>query len=203
MIAYIKGILSSIQDESVVVDVHGVGYELICANPFAFQSALNEEILINTYQYVREDTLVLYGFKNEDEKYLFKKLISVSGIGPKGALAILASVDISAFVSAVEREDDKFLTSFPGVGKKTARQIILDLKGKLVMELTVSVEQDQEVAAITGSETKLAITEAQEALKALGYTDREIKAVIPKLQAMDNKNTDEVIKNALALLMKN
>ncbi|RDW21679.1 Holliday junction branch migration protein RuvA [Oceanobacillus chungangensis] len=202
MIAYIKGILSSVQDETVVVDVHGVGYELICANPFAFQSALNEEILINTYQYVREDTLALYGFKNEDEKYLFKKLISVSGIGPKGALAILASVDVPGFVAAVEREDDKFLTSFPGVGKKTARQIILDLKGKLVMQLSISIDQDQQETATTANENTTAIIEAQEALKALGYTDREIKAIIPQLQAMDIKNTDEVIKNALALLMK-
>lgn len=203
MIAYIKGILTNIQDESVILDVHGVGYELICANPFAFQSKLNEEILINTYQYVREDTLVLYGFKNEDEKYLFKKLISVSGIGPKGALAILASVDIPGFVSAVEREDDKFLTSFPGVGKKTARQIILDLKGKLVTELSISMDSNQDIAPSADRDNALAISEAQEALKALGYTDREIKAVIPKLQSMDIQNTDEIIKNALALLMKN
>ncbi|RDW19299.1 Holliday junction branch migration protein RuvA [Oceanobacillus arenosus] len=202
MIAYIKGILTNIQDESLILDVHGVGYELICANPFAFQSKLNEEVLINTYQYVREDTLVLYGFKNEDEKYLFKKLISVSGIGPKGALAILASVDIPGFVSAVEREDDKFLTSFPGVGKKTARQIILDLKGKLVMELSISMDQNQDNTPSTDHYNTFAIADAQEALKALGYMDREIKAVIPKLQAMDIQNTDEIIKNALALLMK-
>lgn len=200
MIAYIRGNLTYIQEDSVVVDVHGVGYEVVCANPFVFQSSLNKEVQINTYHYVREDIQVLYGFKNEDEKYLFTKLILVSGIGPKGALAILASVDVDEFVSAIEREDDKFLTSFPGVGKKTARQIILDLKGKLTSMLTIS----NQTAPHEGSETNGTeqLMEAQEALKALGYTEREIKAVIPELQKENSTNTDEIIRKALALLMK-
>src|SRR5690625_5354593 len=92
MIAYIKGNLTYILDDSVIVDVQGVGYEIICANPFAFQASLNKEIKIYTYHHVRDDAQLLYGFKNEDEKYLFTKLISVSGIGPKGALAIQGSV---------------------------------------------------------------------------------------------------------------
>src|SRR5699024_8905924 len=140
MIAYIKGILVNIHEDAVIVDVQGVGYEITCANPFAFQASLQNEVTISTYHYVREDTQVLYGFKNEDIKYLFTKLISVSGIGPKGALAILGSVDVNSFVEAIEREDDKFLTSFPGVDKKTARQIILDLKGKLTSMVTVTAE---------------------------------------------------------------
>ncbi|PAV28929.1 Holliday junction branch migration protein RuvA [Virgibacillus profundi] len=202
MIAYIKGILTYIQDDSVVVDVGGVGYELICANPFGFQSSLNTEVKINTYHHVREDLQVLYGFKNQDEKYLFTKLISVSGIGPKGALGILGSVDIPAFVAAIEKEDDKFLTGFPGVGKKTARQIILDLKGKLTTMLQVSGTEDTATTEGSPVSTK-GLQEAQEALKALGYTDREIKMVVPKLQLEDSANTDEVIRKALALLMKN
>ncbi|WP_164668495.1 Holliday junction branch migration protein RuvA [Virgibacillus doumboii] len=201
MIAYIKGILTAIQDDAVIVDVQGVGYEIVCANPFVFQAELNNEIKINTYHYVREDTQVLYGFKNEDVKYLFIKLISVSGIGPKGALAILGSVDVNGFVEAIEREDDKFLTSFPGVGKKTARQIILDLKGKLTSMVTVSAEGDSNQPSSQGTSEEL--MEAQEALKALGYTEREIKTVIPQLQTEDTANTDEMIRKALALLMKN
>ncbi|MBP1968783.1 Holliday junction DNA helicase RuvA [Virgibacillus natechei] len=200
MIAYIRGNLTYIQEDSVVVEVHGVGYEIVCANPFVFQSSLNKEVQINTYHYVREDIQVLYGFKNEDEKYLFTKLILVSGIGPKGALAILASVDVDEFVSAIEREDDKFLTSFPGVGKKTARQIILDLKGKLTAMLTISNQTDTHEGRETNGTEQL--MEAQEALKALGYTEREIKAVIPELQKENSTNTDEIIRKALALLMK-
>ncbi|MFC4022658.1 Holliday junction branch migration protein RuvA [Oceanobacillus longus] len=202
MIAYIKGIVVTIQDDSVVVDVNGVGFEIICPNPFAFQSSLNKEILINTYHYVREDLQVLYGFKNEDEKYLFTKLISVSGIGPKGALAILAGVDIVGFISAIEQEDDKFLTSFPGVGKKTARQIILDLKGKLTNVFSVNAELEQESVGSEGNHSG-AYMEAEEALKALGYTDREIKSVIPVLKKENYSNTDEIIRKALGLLVKN
>ncbi|WP_249870985.1 Holliday junction branch migration protein RuvA [Oceanobacillus saliphilus] len=201
MIAYIKGHLAAIQDESVIVDVHGVGYEIVCANPFVFQSSLNKEILIDTYHYVREDIQVLYGFKNKDEKYLFTKLISVSGIGPKGALAILAGVDIEGFVSAVEREDDKFLTSFPGVGKKTARQIILDLKGKLTNVFSVSANKEHQ--ATNDENNSVSYYEAEEALKALGYTDRELKLVIPVLKKENISNTDEIIRKALGLLVRN
>ncbi len=201
MIAYIKGKLTYILDETVIVDVGGVGYEINCANPFLFQAALNEEVLIYTYQHVRDDAHILYGFKDEDEKYLFTKLISVSGIGPKSALAIQGSVDINAFVTAVEQEDEKFLTSFPGVGKKTAGQIILDLKGKLVGMLSVSGD----LFTPEGQAPKDlgAIKEAEAALTALGYSDKEIRAIAPELHKETDSNVDTLIRKALALLMKN
>lgn len=200
MIAYIKGMLTYILDDSIIIDVQGIGYELFCANPFVFQSSLHKEIKIHTYHHVREDAQILFGFKNEDEKFLFTKLISVSGIGPKGALAILGGVDVAGIAAAIEREDDKFLTSFPGVGKKTARQIILDLKGKLTNVLTITeVETDMANAKHANAE---GLQEATEALKALGYTDREIKGIMPELKATDSKNADELIRKALSLLMK-
>src|SRR5690625_5200942 len=163
MIAYIKGKLTHIQDDAVIVDVSGIGYEIICGNPYAFQLSLNENVFIHTYHHVREDTQSLYGFKTEDEKYLFTKLISVSGIGPKSGIAILGSVDVSEFVSAVEREDEKYLTQFPGVGKKTARQIILDLKGKLSGLLFITSELGEEDNAGTIRSSDL--QDAEEALK--------------------------------------
>ncbi|GAQ16708.1 Holliday junction ATP-dependent DNA helicase RuvA [Oceanobacillus picturae] len=200
MIAYIKGMLTYILDDSIIMDVQGIGYELFCANPFVFQSSLHKEIKIHTYHHVREDAQILFGFKNEEEKFLFTKLISVSGIGPKGALAILGGVDVAGIAAAIEREDDKFLTSFPGVGKKTARQIILDLKGKLTNVLTITeVETDMANAKHANAE---GLQEAAEALKALGYTDREIKGIMPELKATDSKNADELIRKALSLLMK-
>ncbi|SFA69107.1 Holliday junction DNA helicase subunit RuvA [Lentibacillus halodurans] len=197
MIAYIKGILVHIDDNAIIVDVNGVGYEIICANPFAFQSLLDHQVTVNTYHYVREDIQVLYGFQNEDEKLLFTKLISVSGIGPKGALAILAGVDIDGFVEAIELEDDKFLTGFPGIGKKTARQIILDLKGNLSSMISVSAQ-----SSVNKAQDSEGIKEAQEALKTLGYTEREIKAIVPELQQENSSSTDEIVRKALALLMK-
>lgn len=201
MIAYIKGKVTYIHDDSIIVDVQGVGYEILCANPFVFQTAEHDEILIFTYHHVREDAQVLFGFKDQEQKSLFIKLLQVSGIGPKGALAILGSVNISEFVAAIEREDDKFLTSFPGVGKKTARQMILDLKGKLTSMLSISNEPLEEK-----SEQKIAgvgLSEAQDALRTLGYSEREIKAVTLQLQKENLTNTDEIIRKALALLMKN
>jgi holliday junction DNA helicase RuvA len=199
MIAYIRGMLTYIQSDTIIVDVEGVGYEIICPNPYAFQALENEKVFVYTYLHVREDAQLLYGFKTEEEKYLFTKLISVSGIGPKGALAIMASIDVAEFVAAIEREDEAFLKSFPGIGKKTARQIILDLKGKLA--LAVPSVQDGQVEE-AGSTNQVTLKEAQEALKALGYTDREIKSVVPKLQSDSSLNTDELIRKALSLLMK-
>src|SRR5699024_4565701 len=126
MFAYINGIVTLIEEEVILLDVQGIGYRINCANPYDFQSLLNKKKLISTYHQVREDTMTLYGFKTEDEKHLFTKLISVSGIGPKSAISILGTVDVNEFISAVEAENEKYLTQFPGVGKKTARQIILD-----------------------------------------------------------------------------
>jgi len=200
MIAYVKGILSYIQEEVIIVDVGGIGYEILCSNPYFFQTSLNEEVKIYTYHHVREDTQALFGFKNEDEKNLFMKLISVSGIGPKSALAIIGSVDIPEFVAAVEREDDKYLTSFPGVGKKTSRQIILDLKGKLTTLFSISDTSEQ---TDSNPSSKIELKETQEALKALGYTSREISDITPQLQKEKLSNTDEMIRKALSLLMKN
>jgi len=200
MIAYIRGILTNIHEETIVIDVGGIGYEIQCANPYDFQSSLNKELFIHTYHHVREDAQILYGFKTVDEKYLFTKLISVSEIGPKSGMNIQGSVNVSEFVAAVEQEDEKYLMSFPGVGKKTARQIILDLKGKLSRFATVVIE-DQPTKESANETTSL--KEAQEALGALGYSSQEIRAIIPELQKHATDHTDELIRKALALLVKN
>lgn len=198
MIAYIKGKLMMIQEDSIIVDVSGIGYEIICPNPFAFQANLEEEVFVHTYFHVREDLQSLYGFKNEDEKYLFMKLISVSGIGPKSAIAILGTAHVPDFVTAVEREDDKYLTQFPGVGKKTARQIILDLKGKLTNVVTIESQPEQ----IKTEQNVEQMEEAKEALKALGYSEQEINHVVPKLLEENLTKTDEMVRKALSLLVK-
>jgi len=198
MIAYIKGTLTLIQEEAVIVDVSGIGYKIVCANPFVFQSSLNEEVFIHTYQHIREDLQQLYGFKHEDEKFLFEKLISVSGIGPKSAIAILGTANVSQFIAAVEQEDEKYLTQFPGVGKKTARQIILDLKGKLTSLVAIAATSE---SPQTMNDTSH-IDDAQEALKALGYSDREIQAITPELLEEDATETDVLVRKGLTLLMK-
>ncbi len=200
MIAYIRGKLVFIREETIVVDVQGVGYEILCPNPFVFQKLLNEELFVHTYHHVREDVQQLYGFKDEDEKYLFTKLISVSGIGPKSGIGILSSVHVPDFIAAVETEDEKYLTQFPGVGKKTARQIILDLKGKLTNMVTVENQSEKEPISSTHASQFL---EAKEALLALGYTEKEVQLVMPTLQKEEITQTDEAVRRALALLVKN
>lgn len=203
MIAYIKGELVEITDSAVIVDVNGVGYQIICANPFYFQDKLNETVKINTYHHVREDAQILYGFRNHDEKTLFTHIITVSGIGPKSGLSITGHISVDEFVVAIEEEDEKFLTQFPGVGKKTARQMILDLKGKLPFEIRQQSDRTSGQANKANQTIdQKALAEAIEALKTLGYSDRELKAITPQLKQSGSVNTDELIKLGLALLMK-
>lgn len=202
MITYLKGHLTEMLDVSVIVEVNGIGYEIICANPFYFQDSLNQSVKIYTYHYVREDAQILYGFRNQEEKQLFSHILNVSGIGPKGALSIVGNGSVDQFVTAIEQEDESYLTQFPGVGKKTARQMILDLKGKL----SFIIGQNEAVSEMTkGSphaNNSEALQEAIEALKALGYKEREIKMIIPQLKQSNITNTDELIRKGLALLIQ-
>ncbi len=200
MISYIKGTLTKIAEETIVVDVSGIGYEIICPNPVVYQAQLQQEVFVHTYFHVREDVQCLYGFQHEEEKYLFTKLISVSGIGPKSALQLLASIRVPDFVIAVEREDEKYLTQFPGIGKKTARQIILDLKGKLTN--VVSIEKEEVATTNAEENNDEQMSEAKEALKALGYTDKEINEIMPQLKREALTKTDEIVRKALSLLVK-
>ncbi len=189
-------------DVSVIVEVNGIGYEIICANPFYFQDSLNQSVKIYTYHYVREDAQILYGFRNQEEKQLFSHILNVSGIGPKGALSIVGNGSVDQFVTAIEQEDESYLTQFPGVGKKTARQMILDLKGKL----SFMIGQNEAVSEMTKGSSHAnnseALQEAIEALKALGYKEREIKMIIPQLKQSNITNTDELIRKGLALLIQ-
>jgi len=148
---------------------------------------------------VREDAHTLYGFKKLEEKLLFLRLISVSGIGPKSAIAIMANDDHEGLIAAIESDDVTYLTKFPGVGKKTAQQMILDLKGKLgelAGELTGNLAMP-----LFDTDTS-ALTEAISALSALGYSEREIKRVETTLKKEGAHSTDEYLRKALKLLMK-
>src|SRR5690606_1924929 len=148
--------------------------------------------------HVREDAQLLYGFKTIEEKELFIKVLGVSGVGPKIALAVLASSTVKDFAIAIEQEDEKYLTSFPGVGKKTARQMILDLKGKLSVE--IHKDMSENTPGVQGNLKEL--EEALEALKSLGYSDQEIRKVKPELKKLETQETDGYIRKGLALLMK-
>ncbi len=201
MYDYIKGSVEFITPQYIVIENGGIGYQIMTPNPFVF-STNGEQQTIYTHHYVREDVVALYGFQTREEKNLFEKLLGVTGIGPKGALAILASGQVAAVVQAIENEDEKFLVKFPGVGKKTARQMILDLKGKLeniVPDCFPNLFNDS--VAVMSSGVNEPLEEAKEALKALGYSEREITKISKTLSA-ETKTTEEYIKMALQLLLK-
>lgn len=199
MYDYIKGIITRVTPEYITLEQGGIGWQIMTPNPYAFHQT--EEIQqVFTYLHVREDVQWLIGFKSLEQRELFKKLITVSGIGPKGALAILASGIPSQVVSAIEREDEAFLVQFPGVGKKTARQIILDLKGKFG-DLFSEIEMpDTDVTLLSMAENS-ALDEAILALQALGYSQRELAKVKQDMQK-EELDTEGYMKLALRLLLK-
>jgi holliday junction DNA helicase RuvA len=202
LIEFIRGYVDYVCPEYVVIENNGIGYQILTPNPFSFRKSNETVVTVYTYQYVREDVIALYGFHTREERTLFTKLLQVSGIGPKGGLAILAAGEPQQLVQAIEEEDEKFLCKFPGVGKKTARQMILDLKGKLQDVIPsafpdlFTLEDEYPV-----SSSSQALDEAIEALKVLGYAEREIQKIIPALMK-ENLSTDQYIKLALQKLLK-
>lgn len=211
MMDYIKGKLTYVDVQYVVVEVHGVGYQIICGNPFQFQKDEGQDIQIFTYQYVREDLIALYGFSSREERGLFLKLLHVSGIGPKGALSILASGRPAEVITAIQTEDAAYLSKFPGVGKKTAQRIILDLKDKLDVEAAhfgfsapIDIFSPSRSRAAVKSDS-VQLQEALEALRALGYSDKEVDRITKELKleaAEQNWDTDQYLKRGLQLLMR-
>ena len=195
MYEYLNGELAHILPTAIVVDVHGVGYQVVFANPYRLQDSLKKHIKVLLQQLVREDSITLYGFISSEERELFQRLISVSGIGPKSAMSILANDDTEGFVNAVESGNVTYLTKFPGVGKKTAQQIILDLKGKF----EAVPEESTKVVASTNQAT---LEEAKEALMGLGYSAKEITKIWKLLEAAAPSTTQEALKVAFKLLMK-
>lgn len=185
MYGYIKGIVTKITPKYIICDNNGIGYLMIVSNPYNFK--LNNEYKIYTHQYVREDILDLYGFITEDEKDLFLKLISVSGIGPKSALSILASGTVKEIVNAIENRNDAYLRKFPGIGAKASQQIILDLKGKL-SDSTDNLMPSSKLDDVEG------------ALLALGYSKKEISKVVSKLDLSLDEGM--LVKLALQQMIK-
>ena len=195
MYEYLNGELAHILPTAIVIDVQGVGYQVVFANPYRLQDSLKKQIKVLVQQVVREDSITLYGFISSEERELFQRLISVSGIGPKSAMSILANDDTEGFVNAVESGNVTYLTKFPGVGKKTAQQIILDLKVKFE-----AVPEETTKAVVSTNQATL--EEAKEALLGLGYSAKEITKIWKSLEAAAPSTTQEALKLAFKLLMK-
>ena len=187
MFDYIKGMVVSLKNNAIVVDNNGIGFLIYVSNPYSFETGKEYKIYI--YQQIKEDENSLFGFKMLEEKELFLKLISVKGLGCKMALPMLAVGSIEGIMDAIERENILYLKKFPKLGEKLARQIILDLKGKLEF-IGVGISDDE----VTTSE------ELKEVLIGLGYKEKEIKNILPKVDT--SLTIEEQVKEALKLLLR-
>lgn len=186
MYNYIKGTISIIKGDYIVVENNNIGYQIKTPNPFNF--ALNQEVTIYTYLVVREDVFELYGFESIGQRDLFLKLISVKGLGPKGACAIIASDRVESVIDAINSGNSKYLQKFPGIGPKASQQIILDLHGKINLDESQNINPK--------------IKDIQEALKSLGYSNQEIKSIVPLVEKNIDLEVSALIKLALKGLLK-
>ena len=183
MYAYIKGFIKEIESNYIVLDNNGTGYLIYTPNPYSFN--IDEEYTVYIYQNAKEDELTLYGFKLKEEKDLFLKLIEVKGLGCKMALPIIATGSISGIIDAIERENILYLKKFPKIGDKVAKQIILDLKGKLNTNGVVTTNNNDELI---------------EVLKCLGYKTQDILKVVRQVNT--NLSLEDQIKESLKLFLK-
>ena len=183
MYGYIKGIVTEIESSYIILENNSIGYQIYVANPYSFQ--VNNEYKVYIYTQIKEDEHLLYGFKEREEKELFLKLISVKGLGCKMALPILATGSINGIADAIDRENILYLKKFPKIGDKVARQIILDLKGKLTPSSNDILNVNSELV---------------EVLSSLGYKNQDIKKIIPNVDI--NLTLEEQVKEALKLLLK-
>lgn len=186
MYNYILGNITDIESTYVVVEAGGVGYQIYTPNPYSFDIGTTYKVYV--YQYIREDENSLYGFKTKEEKEMFLKLISVKGLGPKMALPILATGSISGIMDAIERENILYLKKFPKIGDKVAKQMILDLKGKI------------SIAGVEATANSNNYEELIEVLKGLGYKEKEVKGIVVKVD--QNLSIEDQVKESLKLLLK-
>lgn len=197
MYSYIRGSLAEIELDHIVIDVNGIGYNLyIPTNCFEYLPSLGEECKIYTYLYVREDAMMLYGFLTKDDLELFKQLISVSGIGPKGALGILSVLSADDLRFAILAGDSKAIAKAPGIGAKTAQRVILELKDKMSLEdaFEKKLEHAQAPASQTNNQVK---NDAVMALTALGYSSTESLKAVSKVEITEDMDVEAVLKQAL------
>lgn len=201
MFAYVKGIVADIAQDCCVLDVHDVGINIhISAQTAAKMPGIGEEAKLYTYTSVREDAFWLYGFLTKGDLEMFKRCITVSGIGPKGALGLLSVMDGDQLRFAILAQDVKAISQAPGIGKRTAERLVLELKDKLDYE-TADIAREAEAQA--GDRGACAVMdhpgkrEAVEALVALGYSQTEAMKAVSRVEGADTMDSGALLKQAL------
>lgn len=202
MLAYIKGKIETKAEEYIVVDVGGLGYKINMSG-ISIQNIgeIGEEVKVHTYYRVREDDISIFGFITQEELKMFELLLTVSGVGAKVALAILANISVTDFAIAVINGDVTKIVQVPGIGKKSAERIILELKDKLK-----KIQQEDKATGTTANkkiekaiEQNNNIQEAISALQVLGYNKKEIEKALEKIEK-ENTTTEDIIRKGLAIL---
>ncbi len=199
MIAYVKGTVEYIEEDNVVIDVGGIGYNVkVSADTAARMPGVGEQTKLYTYMNVREDAVSLFGFFSRDDLAVFRQCITVSGIGPKGALAILSTLNADSLRFAILSGDAKAISKAPGIGIKTAERLILELRGKIRAEDTLIAK---EMADYSGTSNVAADTaqkrEAVEALVSLGYGQAEALKAVNAIEGIEEMDSGAVLKAAL------
>ena len=198
MISYIRGELVAVEKEKVIIDVGGVGYGIFMPeSAMGLLPQMGNEVKLYTYLNVREDAMQLFGFLTRDDLEIFKLLIGVSGIGPKGGLSILSKLTADDLRFAIMSGDSKAISAAPGIGKKTAEKVIIELKDKLDIEQILNPSDSETKSAIKMDGSANAVqSEAVQALVALGYGSTESLKAVNKVKS-ENMTVEAVLKQAL------
>ena len=198
MIAYVNGIIEDIAEDNVVIDVGGIGYNVrISADTASRLPGIGEGIRLYTYTYVKEDAFLLYGFLTRSELAMFKLCITVSGIGPKGGLALLSVMDVDSLRFAIMSGDTKAISKAPGIGARTAQRLILELKDKITIDDTLINKEIVATAAGHMTADSAQKQEAVEALVSLGYGQTESLKAVNSIEGIENMDAGAVLKAAL------
>ncbi len=198
MIAFIQGTVFKRKEDSIIIEANGIGYLVYMSVRDIAEIENNQEYLIYTYMHVKEDGISLFGFLDEEDVNIFKQLITVSGIGPKIGLACLSVFNVSDIKFAILSEDDKTLSKVPGLGNKTAKKIILELKDKI--SLPDAIEENFNSKESTNNSSGSAKNDAVLALSSLGYSQTEALQAISKIPEAKDMDAEELIRQALKKL---
>ena len=195
MYAFFKGKIDKIYNNRIILDVNDIGYEIYIPESDIYTLNIGEMVKIYTYLHVREDEMKLFGFKSSESLEFFKKLITVSGVGPKAAIGIISKVDTESLCVAIATENIAALKSVPGIGPKMAQKIIFELKDKVLKEKVDEIQNKVK------EKTNPNIEEATTALEVLGYTQKQIKEVIEKIDIQDD-SVEDIIRKVLKQMQK-
>ncbi len=198
MFAYIRGTLSDIDENTIIIENNGVGYGISSSsNTIRKLPAIGEEVKLNTKLIPKEDSLTLYGFYDKEELKMFELLLSVSGIGPKGALAILSNMTVSDIQFAVAGSDSKAFAACPGVGKKTAERVIIDLKDKVDIIGAFEAKITSDLSGKKAAPASTVKEEVLEALVALGYSASNAARALDKMTITESTTTEQLLSDTL------